>query len=137
MISIITINQWTKQMSECGICRCFKSFYPSHSLRTSVLYPSPSWHCVGVAKFCHQHVCFLKELFLPAAKRQVKCWGGLLFFFRRRRLSKKSDSLLFCFLVHCSFIIGVVFRYFDLYHYFFSLMCVSFQLFPLISISFY
>ena len=41
--------------------------------------------------------------FLPAAKRQVKCWRGLLFF--RRPLLKKGID---CFLVHCSFIIGVI-----------------------------
>ena len=34
--------------------------------------------------------------FLPAAKRQVKCWRGLLFFFRRR-LSKKGIYCFFAF----------------------------------------
>ena len=81
------------------------------------------------------------ELFTSReAAGQVLAW--LVVFFQKKTFVEKRDLLFFCFLVHCSLIIGVVFRYFDLYHYLinvhqFSIISINFNQFLLVSINYW
>ena len=63
----------------------------------------------------------IKSVFLPAAKRHVKCWRGFLFFFQKMFVKKKG-FIAFGFTV--ASLLVLFFWYFDLNHYF-PLICIS------------